>query len=316
MNPCLRLVFFGTPDFALPSLEALLAGPHEVLAVVTRPARPRGRGQAVTVSPTAALAGREGVEVIAPEDPSDANFQESITELRPDLGVVVAYGRILPVSLLKRLPLGFINAHASLLPRLRGAAPVERAILSGLETTGVTIMRLDEGMDTGPVMSAREHPITSGTDSGRLFGELSHLSADLLTDAVSRLATGEATFAAQDEKAATYAAPIAKEEARIDWTGDAAAAERQILAFSPAPGAFSFDKGRRLVLLEARAMAGTSGEKPGEAGTDPDGKLRVACGKGQLLVARVKPAGGRAMSAADYVRGRRDSGPLLFDDQN
>ncbi len=314
MSRRLRLLFFGTPGFALPSLETLLAGPHEVVAVATRPPKPRGRGQAAQDSAVAAAAEAVGIETLAPATPADETFQDRLRQLSPDLGVVVAYGRILPAPLLGLARLGFINAHASLLPLLRGAAPVERAILGGFEKTGVTIMRLDEGMDTGDIMSAREHAIAPGTDSGRLSDELSGIAAELLREAVELLAGGRAGFRPQDHERATYAPPVGKEEARIDWHRAAEAIERQVLAFSPRPGAFTFDGDRRIVVLEARAAAADkAAASPGEVSSATGESLKVACGCGVLAIARLKPAGARAMSGAEYLRGRRGNAVPRFD---
>lgn len=315
MSRPLRLVFFGTPEFALPAFELLLAGRHEVVAAVTRPPKARGRGQARQASPVAARAQAAGIETLAPATPADDRFQDRLGRLSPDLGVVVAYGRILPASLLGLAPLGFINAHASLLPLLRGAAPIERAILAGFATTGVTIMRLDEGLDTGDIMTIGEHPIAAHTDSGKLSGELSHIAAGLLAEAVELLADGNASFASQDHGRATHAPPVTKDEARIDWSDGAEAIERRVLAFSPTPGAFSFDEERRIIVLEAhRAVGESSPADPGRVAAASGDRLGVSCGEGVLVVSRVKPAGGRAMSAGEYLRGRRGSGELHFSD--
>src|SRR6185503_13067587 len=216
----------GTPPFAAQCLERLLDSSHEIAAVVTRADKPRGRGMEMQPSACKELATARGIEVIAPATAKDPDLARRLHELAPDLCVVVAYGRLLPATILELPPLGCINAHASLLPRLRGAAPIERAILEGYERTGVTIMRISERMDAGDMQMAREVAIAPDMDAGELRRRLAGVAADLLVVAVEQLARGEAKFQPQDEAQATYAPPLRREEARIDWTRAAVDVDR------------------------------------------------------------------------------------------
>jgi methionyl-tRNA formyltransferase len=298
----LQLVFMGTPPFAAVCLERLLRGPHDVRAVVTRADRPRGRGQELQPSAVKALAVEHGLEVLQPRTAKDETFQARLRELAPDVAVVVAYGRILPSAVIEIPRLGCINAHASLLPRLRGAAPIERAILEGERETGVTIMRIDERMDAGDVIAMRRVPIGATTDAASLRETLAELSADLLAEVLDQLAAGTARFTPQDEGAATYAPPLDKREAAIDWNASAESVERQVRAFRPSPGAFTFDGKRRLKILSATVVD----DRPdAEAGTLLAGNdaMLVACGRGSLRIDMVQPEGKRPMSGADYLRG-------------
>lgn len=299
----MRLVFMGTPAFAATCLTRLLQTEHSILCVVTRPDKPAGRGHKLQQSAVKDVACREGLEVLAPTKASDAAFAERLRELAPDLGVVVAYGRLLPRTIIDIPRLGCINAHASLLPKLRGAAPIERAILQGFDHTGVTIMRIDERMDAGDVMLSGALAIDPGMDAGALRERLSELAAHLLVRAVDELAAGDVAFEPQDEQLATYAPPLRKEEARIDWSQPAEYVERQIRAFHPKPGAFTTDAGRRLKILAARVHKHVGAAEPGRLSLRDDGAAAVDCGDASLVLDLVQPEGRRAMRAVDYLRG-------------
>ena len=294
----------GTPPFAARSLERLLAGRHEIATVVTRPDKPRGRGMTVQASAVKQLAEKHGLPVLAPASAKDAALATRLREIAPDLAVVVAYGRILPRSVLEIPRLGCINAHASLLPRLRGAAPIERAILEGFEETGVTIMRLVEEMDAGPIVAARTLPIGPETDGGELTDRLSHVAADLLVEVVDSIARGEATFTEQNSAEATYAPPIEKAEAEIRWNDPVVRVDRVVRAFRPRPGAFTFDGERRLKIEHGRIGGRSDADAtPGTIVEVGEDGVVVACGEGAFVVHRVQPEGRKAMSAAAWARG-------------
>lgn len=299
----LRVVFMGTPQFAEVCLEHLLESVHRVTAVVTRPDRPAGRGQKPRPSVVKLLARSRGIEVLEPTRPSAPEFISAMRALAPDVVVVVAYGRLLPDAVLCIPPHGCINAHASLLPRYRGAAPIERAILRGDTETGVTIMRINERMDAGDVLMAEPVAIGARTDAAGLREMLAPIAARLLVSALDALAMGHAVFSPQDESLVTYAPPLEKEEARIDWRQPAAVVDRVIRAFHPAPGAFTFERGRRLKIRAAVVRAGQIQGDPGTVVESSESGMLIACGEGALLVETLQPEGRRPMSAADYVRG-------------
>jgi methionyl-tRNA formyltransferase len=314
----LKLVFMGTPPFAARCLQRLLEGPHEVAAVVTRADKPRGRGMDVQPSAVKQLADTRGIEIIAPVTAKDPSFASRLRAIAPDLAAVVAYGRLLPASVLEIPPLGCINAHASLLPLLRGAAPIERAILEGHARTGVTIMRIEERMDAGATLNARSLAIEQHVDAGQLRELLADVAAELLADAVDRIARGDAHFTAQDETRATYAPPLRREESRIDWFEDAARVDCRVRAFAPSPGAFTFDGARRIKVLRGRVVRGAAtagGTKPQDLSrpsADPApgtiiavdaAGLTVACGSGEYSIEALQPEGKRPMSATDWARG-------------
>jgi len=299
----LRLVFMGTPPLAAASLQALLDGRHDVVAVVTQPDRPSGRGHKLQQSAVKQLAARHDLPVLQPARPADPRFVADLRALAPDLGVVVAYGRILPNDVLDAPRMGCINAHASLLPRLRGAAPVVRAILEGLDGTGVTIMRISERMDAGDIMMTAPIPIGPTTTGGELTEAVASTAASLLVEAVDAMADGTAEFTPQDESQATYAPPLVREESCIDWAAPTAVVDGVVRAFAPRPGAFTFDGGRRLKIVSARPCTETpdadAGVIVGARGT----AMLVTTGDGSMLVETVQPEGKRAMDAAAYLNG-------------
>lgn len=300
----LRLVFMGTPQFAVPSLERLTDGPHQVVAVVTQPDRPAGRGRILRESAVKIVAKARGVPVLQPPSARSGELAASLRSLAPDIAVVVAYGRILPPNVISIPRLGCINAHASLLPHLRGAAPIQRALMAGDSTTGVTIMRINEQMDAGNILLTRSVAITTNDDAASLTEKLSLTAAALLADALDRIAAGPVDETAQDSTAVTYAPPISRDEGALDWSLPAEQLERLVRAFRPEPGAFTLHDDLRLKVLKAVVVAEPRDAVPGSIAIRSDGAVCVTCGQGALLLQEVRPEGGRAMSATDYFRGK------------
>ena len=298
----MRVVFFGTPEFAVPSLEALLGEGFDVVAVVTRPDKPQGRSRSESVAaPVKVAAQAEEVPVLQPDRPTGAEFLARLRALAPDVGVVVAYGHILPPELLALPRHGMINVHPSLLPELRGAAPIEWAILNGLSQTGVTIMQMEAGLDSGPILLQIPHDIDPDVTGGELSEHLSEMGAQALVEALALLEAKQLTRRAQDHARATYAAKVTRETRRIHWSDPAERVARVIRAFDPAPGAWTELDGREVKLFGARVAEGSGA--PGEIATT-DGGLRITAGRGAVTIDDVQPAGKPRMSAADWVRGR------------
>jgi len=302
-----RTVFLGSPPFATPVFERLVASSHRPLALVTRPDRPRGRGRGVERSPLVELAEREGVEVLQPPDPHAPEVLARLRALRPEVLFVASYGVILKPALLNLAPLGALNAHASLLPRHRGASPIQAAILAGDEVTGVSIQRIVEELDAGDVLLSRERPIGPRENAGDLFEALARLAGEAAVDALDLLERGDARFEPQDPQRVTLARKLTKAQGRIDWSRTVWELERFVRAMTPWPGARCTDpRGRDLTVLAARLY--DEGEAPGAAPgelIEAAGRLVVACGRGLLELERVAPAGKRAMSGVDFLRGAR-----------
>jgi len=300
----LRLAFFGTPAFAVPTLEALLGSRHHVVAVVTQPDRPRGRGQRTSDAPVKACATAAGVPVLQPDRLTDPAFVAAFDALGVDLGVVAAYGRILPEALIRSPRLGMINVHASLLPRYRGAAPVHRAIIAGDRETGVTIMRVVKALDAGPMLAKVRRPIGPDETSREAESDLARLGARLLVTVVDRLSEGPADETAQDDGAATYAKRLTKEEGAIDWTLSAREIHDLIRGLHPWPHAFTFLDGHRFILLQSSPRPDHPGRAaPGtllEAGGD---SFVVATGTAALAVTQVQAEGKRPMAAREFLAG-------------
>jgi len=297
-----RVVFFGTPEFAVPSLEALLGEGFDVVAVVTRPDKPQGRSRSESVAPPVKVAAQaEEVPVLQPDRPTGAEFLARLRALAPDVGVVVAYGHILPPELLGLPRHGMINVHPSLLPELRGAAPIEWAILNGLSQTGVTIMQMEAGLDSGPILLQIPHDIDPDVTGGELSEHLSEMGAQALVEALALLEAKQLTRRAQDHARATYAAKVTRETRRIHWSDPAERVARVIRAFDPAPGAWTELDGREVKLFGARVAEGSGAL--GEIGAT-DGGLRITTGRGAVTIDDVQPAGKPRMSAADWIRGR------------
>jgi len=298
----MRVLFFGTPDFAVPSLRALVGEGFDVVGVVTRPDKPTGRHRStLTPSPVKLAALAEDLDVLQPEKPGSDEFLAQAKALAPDVSVVAAYGHILKQALLDVPPLGSWNVHASLLPKLRGAAPIERAILEGFTETGVSIMRMEAGLDTGPVLHAAPTPIASDETGGELRVRLAEIGALALIEALTLLDEAGIDPKPQHEAEATYAPKLTREEERLDWSLGADQVSRRIRAFDPKPGAWTEHRGAPLKLFGARLAEGT-----GPAGTilAADDTLRVACGGGALDVSDVQPAGKARMTVRAFVNGR------------
>jgi len=300
-----RLVFFGTPDFAVPSLRGLAGEGFDVAAVVTQPDRPHGRSRSQLVAPPvkeAALA--EGLPVLQPEQPNDPAFLDALRPYEPDLGVVVAYGHILRPALLELPTRGMINVHASLLPALRGAAPIQHAIMQGLEETGVTIMQMAAGMDTGPILHQVSTPVASDETGGELEIRLAETGGLALIEALALLEAGVLVPRAQDDGRATYAPKLSVESARIDWAASAVTVARFIRGLDPRPGAWTELRGKRIKLFGARAAGSApANAEPGQI-VETDAALLAATGDDVLQILDVQPEGKGRLAAADWVRGR------------
>jgi methionyl-tRNA formyltransferase len=297
----MRLIFAGTPEFAARALAALHAAGHEVILVLTQPDRPAGRGLKLSPGAVKALAQERGLEVYQPASLKDAQTQQRLRALDADAMVVAAYGLILPESALTIARLGAINIHASLLPRWRGAAPIQRAILAGDAHTGISIMQMDRGLDTGPVLAAESMPIAANDTGASLHGKLAELGARLIVSALARLEHGQLRAEPQAEADASYAAKIVKAEAEIDWRDAAPVIERKVRAFDPLPGASTRINNVALKIWRARASAGAGA--PGTIlETGPAGVV-VACGAGALRVEELQRAGGRRLDAGQFLAG-------------
>lgn len=291
----MRIAFMGTPDFAVPALDALVAAGHNVVAVYSQPPRPAGRGKALQPSPVQRRAEALDIAVMTPTSLKSPDEQQNFAALDLDVAVVAAYGLILPRAILDAPRHGCLNVHASLLPRWRGAAPIQRAILASDPTTGVTIMGMEAGLDTGPMRATVETPVDRKT-AGALTAELAEKGAALMARVLADLAAFPPV--PQPDAGITYAAKVDKAEARLDFGADAAAAERQVRAFNPAPGAFFELAGERIRILEAAIEPGS-----GAPGSVIDDRLGIACGAGIFRPLLVQRAGKGAMPAADLLRG-------------
>ncbi|PWB60458.1 MAG: methionyl-tRNA formyltransferase [Deltaproteobacteria bacterium] len=297
-----RVVFMGTPAFAVPSLTAVAVS-ETVTLVVTNPDRPSGRGQALSIPPVKAEAQRLGLPVFQPEKAKHPDAVARIAAETPDLIVVVAYGHILPKSILDIPAHGCVNVHASLLPKYRGAAPINWAVARGERVTGVTIMKMDVGMDTGPMLLAREMPISGEDTAGTLFEKLSLLGAEALSEALRGFHDGTLSETPQDDRLASYAPMLKKEHGRIDWSRPAEEVRNLVRAMTPWPSACTSHEGKTLKILSASLCEGRG--EPGEILEVGRDGIVVACGEGALALGRVQPEGGREMPSRDYARGRR-----------
>lgn len=308
----LRIAFFGTPDFAVPTLDALLASRHHVVVVVTQPDRPRGRGHRTTAAPVKARALASGAIVFQPERLKDPAFVEAFAAVDADLGVVAAYGKILPESLIAAPRLGMINVHASLLPRYRGAAPVHRAILAGEPETGVTIMRVVKALDAGPLLARAIRPIGPDETSVDVERDLARLGASLLADTVDRLAAGSVQEAPQDDALATYAPRLTREDGAVDWHQTAIAVHNRIRGLHPWPHAHAFLEGRRYILLRSELAAERTDQPPGTIVTAAADRLVVAAGSGAIRLLEIQPEGKRSLSAREFLAGHRVGAGAAF----
>jgi len=299
-----QVVFWGSPRFAVPTLKALIDSRHSVTAVVTQPDRRRGRGGQLSPTPIARVAETDGIPLLKPDKPRGEAFVASLIEATPDVFVVAAYGEILRPEVLALPARGAFNVHASLLPAYRGAAPVTRAILDGRESTGITIMRMEAGLDTGPICLQAEEPIHADDSAGTLTERLAVLGATLMVDALGRLEAGTLDETLQDDGLASYAEKVTAEEARLDWSSGVESIERAVRAFDPWPGAWTTWRGERLKVFRLRPTDGGDGAPVGTVmSVDPDPV--VAAGDGLVVVDAVQPAGGERMSGSDWARGRQ-----------
>lgn len=298
-----RIAFAGTPDFAVPTLRTLLATAHELVGVWTQPDRPAGRGRQPRPSPVKAVAEAAGIPVHQPERLTSETERAPLVAAAPDVLVVVAYGLLLPQAVLALPRQGCVNVHASLLPRWRGAAPIQRALLAGDSETGVCLMRMAPGMDTGPVYACRRTPIGADDTAGTLHDRLADAGAALLADNLEGLLRGELEPTPQPEEGVTHAAKITKAEARLDWTQPAQALARQVAAFNPWPVAEADWAGQRLRVWRARPLATETTTEPGTViAAGPEG-LDVACGEGCLRITELQAPGGRPQAVAGFLNG-------------
>ncbi len=309
MSESLRIVYAGTPDFAVPALQALIDSHHDVVAVYTQPDRPAGRGRKLKPSPVKTVALAHDIPVEQPEKLRDAQIQATMAGYRPDLMVVAAYGIILPAAVLDIPRLGCLNIHASLLPRWRGAAPIQRAILAGDAVTGVTIMQMDAGLDTGDMLLKREVAIEPGMTAQRLHDRLAEVGGPALLETIDGLLAGTIAPEPQDDAAANYAGKLSKDEAAIDWSRPAEAIARQVCAFNPWPVAQTLRGGEPLRIWEARAVAGQG--EPGQVVAESGEGIDIACGDGLLRVTRLQLPGGKPLAARDFLNGRSLAGETL-----
>jgi len=306
-----RLVFAGTPEVALPSLAALIASHHEVVAVVTRPDAPAGRGRSLQASPVAALAAEHGIEVLKPEKPRDPDFLARLAEIAPDCCPVVAYGALVPRAALDIPRLGWVNLHFSLLPAWRGAAPVQHAVWHGDDVTGASTFLLEEGLDTGPVYGVVTESVRPTDTSGDLLGRLAESGAGLLVATMDGLEAGALVGAPQSPDGVTLAPKISVDDARVDWSQPAIRVDRQIRACTPNPGAWTTYAGERLKLGPVALLADDTSLAPGQVAVDKN-RVRVGTATHTVVLGEVRAQGKKAMAAADWARGvRPEPGVLL-----
>ena len=298
----MRLVFAGTPEFAVPALDALHAAGHDIVGAFTQPDRPAGRGRKLQASPVALRAEALGLTVHKPLK-LHAEAQAVLRELAPEVMVVVAYGLLLPQAVLDIPTLGCLNIHASLLPRWRGAAPIARAVEAGDAETGITIMCMDAGLDTGPLLLLERIPLTAEMTAAQLHDALSPLGGRLIVEALARLQRGDLPEQAQPTQGMTYAKKLSKEEARVNWSQPGATLARRVRAFNPAPVAWSELDGERIRFWNARAVDAEGVAAPGTVVAADAAGLRIACGEGALLVTELQRPGGKALEAGQAVRG-------------
>ena len=298
------IVFFGTPQFAVPSLEALIASRHDVRGVVTQPDRPRGRGQRVVDAPVKAAARQHRLPVFQPDRLRDPAVVSVIAAWEPDLGVVVAYGKLIPDDLLRVPRHGMINVHASLLPKYRGASPVHRAIIDGESETGVTIMQVVQALDAGDMLARATRSIAADETSEDLERDLGMLGARLLLDVIDRIDAGTVTPEPQEHGRSTYAPRLRKEEGLIDWTLPAASIHNRVRGLYPWPHAYSYLDDSRLILLQTHVLEGASVGQPGEIVDASRGAIHVATGNGVIAIDRLQAEGRRPVAAREFLAGR------------
>lgn len=306
MSDSLRIIFAGTPDFAARHLDALLSSQHQIVGVFTQPDRPAGRGNKLTPSPVKVLAEQHNLPVFQPVSLRPEDSQKLVSDLNADVMVVVAYGLILPKAVLDMPRLGCINVHGSLLPRWRGAAPIQRALWAGDAETGVTIMQMDVGLDTGDMLHKVSCPITAQDTSATLYDKLAEMGPQGLLATLAELANGTATPEKQDEALVTYAEKLSKEEARLNWTLSAAQLERCVRAFNPWPVSFFMIDGQPVKVWQSQAIAAEQNQAPGTIISADKHGIAVATTEGALLMTQLQPSGKKSMSAQDLLNSRRE----------
>ncbi|MBF0126319.1 MAG: methionyl-tRNA formyltransferase [Magnetococcales bacterium] len=296
-----RIVFMGTPTFAVPSLEALLNGPDEVVGIFTQPDKPTGRGMSVRPSPVKQLAADRGIPIFQPQRLHHPAVLENLAALQPDLAVVAAYGQILPEAVLTLPAQGCVNVHASLLPRWRGAAPIHRALLAGDADSGITIMQMDSGLDTGPILAMERLPLAPTMTGGRLHDELASLGAQLLLKTIAGLKDKTIRPCPQPMEGVAYASKLTKDDEKIDFNNQAGRVQRHILTLNPWPGAVALLEGKPIKILHCRTASGTG--PPGTLIAIHDDGPEIACGSGSVVVTEVQTPGKRRMSSQEWMRG-------------
>ena len=307
----LRIIFAGTPDFSVPALEALIDSGHEVVAVYTQPDRPAGRGRKLKASPVKEVALKNNISIYQPESLKEKSEQEKIAQLKPDLMVVVAYGLLLPETVLSIPEFGCLNIHASILPRWRGAAPIQRAILEGDSESGISIMQMDIGLDTGDVLTIATCPIEKNETGGSLHDKLAMLGAQPLLDVLAQLKNGSVKPVKQKDNDACYAKKLSKEEALIDWNKPVTEIDRMIRAFNPWPVAFTTLDDKNMRIWSATMLDKNSDKKPGTVLSCNKDGLDVATGQGVLHIEKLQMPGGRAMSASEFINAHDISDIIL-----
>ena len=300
----LRIIFMGTPDFGAATLEALIGGPDEIVAVVTQPDRAKGRGKKITPPPVKVLAEAHGIPVLQPTKIKTEEFRNGLLSYHPDLIVVTAYGRILPKSLLELAPLGCINVHGSLLPKYRGAAPIQWSVIKGEKEVGITIIQMDQGMDTGDMLAKAKIETAPDETAGSLFGKLSKLGGTALLKAIKGLKEGSVVPVPQKHEDATLAPMLKKEDGLIDWSADAFTVSCLIRGLDPWPSAFCFLDGTRLRLFTPEVIYQNHGATPGTVIQADDRGLLIACGQDALCIHELQPEGKKRMTADAFLRGR------------
>ncbi|MBF0284646.1 MAG: methionyl-tRNA formyltransferase [Magnetococcales bacterium] len=304
MNPW-RIVFMGTPEFAVPALSALITGPDRVVGVFTQPDKPAGRGMKLTPPPVKELAEKQGIPLFQPRRMRDPEALEMLRGLDADLAVVAAYGQILPKEILETPRFGCLNIHASLLPRWRGAAPIHRAVMAGDAVSGVTLMQMDEGLDTGAMLGTRERPLDDAITTGELHDCLSRLGAGLMREVIAELKEGRIQPRPQPAEGATYAKKITEAERRIDWRLEAVEVNRLVRGLHPFPSAYALRGEEPLKVLACRPACRSHDGTPGEVLALHDDGPEIACGAGGVILTEVQAAGKRRMAAGEWMRGQR-----------
>ncbi len=307
----MRLVFMGTPQFAVPPLRALAAAGHDIAGVVTRIDKPSGRNRVLTAPPVKHAAQEDGLPVYQPRRVREPEFIEELRKIGPEVIVVAAYGQILPAAVLSLPKYGCINIHASLLPAYRGAAPINWAIIRGEPRTGITIMQMDEGMDTGAILLQESMPVDPRDTTGTLTEKMSHLGARMITEALPLIEAGRIAPVVQDGSKATLAPVLKKEDGIIDWSTPAAEIHNRVRGLSPWPGAYTFFNGKLIKLLETEAVSGAG--EPGRIYVPDRNTLAAGTGSGMLRIVSIQPEGKRPMSFSDFLQGHREIAGKKFE---